>query len=256
MERNYDIGEQLGNLSVFACKGRPFGGPRYGELSDFDWKKVHLFVLKNCEEIEKFRSEHIAELIAESGISVEQRHDLHFPKWFRKRVEQLHSEGLANDELISLANGPDTDGRAWKTCCGQSEISSSHGDSNVHSHEEIVNSTSTNPEDWEYLCTYFSSEEYQVENGGVVGPIELYKLTRYKCEKDSENGCWVSAVAKENYEKMMELRIERQAAGESLVDEEQICAEVLGYKSGYIRGRGAGPKPKTSFSKSKAIEKS
>ncbi|KAL0337733.1 UNVERIFIED_CONTAM: hypothetical protein Scaly_2048400 [Sesamum calycinum] len=105
------------------------------------------------------------------------------------------------------------------------------------------------PEDWEYLCTYFSSEEYQVENGGVVGPIELYKLTRYKCEKDSKNGCWVSAVAKENYEKMMELRIERQAAGESLVDEEQICAEVLGYKSGYIRGRGAGPKPKTSFSK-------
>ncbi|KAL0325546.1 UNVERIFIED_CONTAM: hypothetical protein Sradi_5123900 [Sesamum radiatum] len=127
------------------------------------------------------------------------------------------------------------------------------------------------PEDWEYLCTYFSSEEYQrismrntqnraaqdtrhivgtksfaricqerVENGGVVGPIELYKLTRYKCEKDSENGCW---------EKMMELWIERQAAGESLVDEEQICAEVLGYKSGYIRGRGAGPKPKTSFSK-------
>ncbi|KAL0360904.1 UNVERIFIED_CONTAM: hypothetical protein Sradi_3774900 [Sesamum radiatum] len=48
---------------------------------------------------------------------------------------------------------------------------------------------------------------------------------------------------------MMELWIEKQAAGESLVDEEQICAEILGYKSGYIRGRGAGPKPKTSFSK-------
>ncbi|KAL0311558.1 UNVERIFIED_CONTAM: hypothetical protein Sangu_2450500 [Sesamum angustifolium] len=53
MERELRYGEQLGNLSVFACKGRPFGGPR-------------------------------------------------------KRVEQLHSEGLANDELISLANGPDT----------------------------------------------------------------------------------------------------------------------------------------------------
>ncbi|KAL0333147.1 UNVERIFIED_CONTAM: hypothetical protein Scaly_2216200 [Sesamum calycinum] len=244
MERNYDIGEQLGNLSVFACKGRPFWGPRYGELSDFDWKKVHLFVLKNCEEIEKFRRTYI-----ESGISVEQRHDLHFPKWFRKRVEQLHS-GLANDELISLANGPDTRVKHYTGCnvngfrfhtkdrennkktqnsgvvvegehnkkiidfygvvkdiievdylqgakrvlifkcdwwnlndrsgiqmdrnsnitsvnvsktwyddqpfvlayqmggpgrrvVGQSEISSSHGDSNVHSHEEIVNSTST-----------------------------------------------------------------------------------------------------------------
>ncbi|KAL0325577.1 UNVERIFIED_CONTAM: hypothetical protein Sradi_5127000 [Sesamum radiatum] len=195
---------------------------RYGELSDFDWKKSSSVVLKNCEEIEKFRSEHIAELIAESEISVEQRHDLHFPKWFRKRVEQLHSEGLANDELISLANGPDTRVKHYTGCnvngfrfhtkdlkdiievdylqgakrvlifkcdwwnlndrsgiqmdrnsnitsvnvsktwyddqpfvlayqmggpgrrvVGQSEISSSHGDSNVHSHEEIVNSTST-----------------------------------------------------------------------------------------------------------------
>ncbi|KAK4435021.1 hypothetical protein Salat_0665100, partial [Sesamum alatum] len=92
------------------------------------------------------------------------------------------------------------------------------------------------PEDWEYLSTYFSSEEYQEEkNGDVVGPIELYKLTRYKYEKDCEDGCW--------------LLIERQATGENLVDEEQICAEVLGYKSGYIRGRGAGPKPNRSWSK-------
>ncbi|KAK4394159.1 hypothetical protein Sango_1886700 [Sesamum angolense] len=64
MERNYDIGEQLGNLSVFACKGRPFGGPR----------------------------------------------------WFWKRVEQLYYEGLANDELISLSNGPDTRVKHYTGC--------------------------------------------------------------------------------------------------------------------------------------------
>ncbi|KAK4438612.1 hypothetical protein Salat_0195700 [Sesamum alatum] len=120
MERNYDIGEQLGNLSVFACKGRPFGGP----------------------------SEHIAELVAESQMNVEQRHDLHFPRWFRKRVEQLHSEGVAKDELISLANGPDTRVKHYTGCnmgepgrrvVGQSGSSSLHEDSSVHLHsrEEI-----------------------------------------------------------------------------------------------------------------------
>ncbi|KAL0325547.1 UNVERIFIED_CONTAM: hypothetical protein Sradi_5124000 [Sesamum radiatum] len=33
-----------------------------------------------------------------------------------KRVEQLHSEGLANDELISLANGPDTRVKHYTGC--------------------------------------------------------------------------------------------------------------------------------------------
>ncbi|KAL0344385.1 UNVERIFIED_CONTAM: hypothetical protein Sangu_1325900 [Sesamum angustifolium] len=190
--------------------------------------------------------------------------------------EQL---GLANDELISLANGPDTRmGGPRRRVVGQSEPSSSHGDSNVHSHEEIVNSTSTRikrrgrtrnvalsrrkdsneklaiqiPKEinriigmnsqyaisesgclirrfaplqvtkWakieegkklDLLRDFRGSFDYgdnlrydKEKNRGFVGPIELYKLTRYKYEKDSENGCWVSAVAKENYEKMMELR--------------------------------------------------
>ncbi|KAL0313049.1 UNVERIFIED_CONTAM: hypothetical protein Sradi_5704200, partial [Sesamum radiatum] len=92
MERNYDIGKQLGNMSIFACKGRPFGGP----------------------------SKHIAELVAESGINVEQRYDLHFFRWFRKRM-----------------GGPE------RCVVGQSAPTSLHGESNVHLHEEIVNSTST-----------------------------------------------------------------------------------------------------------------
>ncbi|KAK4411777.1 hypothetical protein Sango_0250700 [Sesamum angolense] len=245
--RNYDIGEQLGNLSLFACKGHPFGGP----------------------------SEHIAELVAESEISVEQQHDLHFPRWFRKRVEQLHSE-LANDELISLANGPDTRVKHYTGCningcrfhtkdrennkktqnsgvvvegehnkkiidfygivkdiiemggpgrrvVGQSEPSSSYGESNIHSQDEIVNSTST-----------------RIKRRGRTRNVALSKR---------KNANEKLAIQIPEEEKMVELRIERQSAGESLLDEEQICAEVLGYKSGYIRGRGAGPKPKTSFSK-------
>lgn len=48
---------------------------------------------------------------------------------------------------------------------------------------------------------------------------------------------------------IVEHRTEKEATGESQIDEEQVCAEVLGYKSGYIRGRGAGPKPSRSVAK-------
>ncbi|KAG8388598.1 hypothetical protein BUALT_Bualt02G0142200 [Buddleja alternifolia] len=134
------------------------------------------------------------------------------------------------------------------------------------------------PNDWEYLCTYFASEEYQrisrrnTENWAaqdarhivgtksfaricrdreekkwdVVGPIELYKLTRYKCDEGAEKGYWISDIAKENHRKMVECQKEIEEAGENPVDEEKICCEVLGFKSGYVRGRGAGPKPSTS----------
>ncbi|KAG8379244.1 hypothetical protein BUALT_Bualt07G0068500 [Buddleja alternifolia] len=47
---------------------------------------------------------------------------------------------------------------------------------------------------------------------------------------------------------MLEYKRERQAGGENSVDEEKICVEVLGYKSGYVRGRRAGPKPRLSHS--------
>ncbi|XP_012850101.1 PREDICTED: uncharacterized protein LOC105969872 isoform X2 [Erythranthe guttata] len=43
---------------------------------------------------------------------------------------------------------------------------------------------------------------------------------------------------------MLELQNKKLDEGELIVDEENICGEVLGFKSGYIRRRGAGPKPK------------
>ncbi|KAK4489672.1 hypothetical protein RD792_005485 [Penstemon davidsonii] len=85
------------------------------------------------------------------------------------------------------------------------------------------------------------------KKGDVVKQIELYKLTRCRSEDGFEEGSWVSEGAKKNYCKMMELRDERLDEGDTL-DEEHICEEVLGFKSGYIRGRGAGPKPSRSMS--------
>ncbi|KAG8367661.1 hypothetical protein BUALT_Bualt16G0096200 [Buddleja alternifolia] len=81
-----------------------------------------------------------------------------------------------------------------------------------------------------------------------VGSIELYKLTHCRCEEGSDEGSWVSDIAKDNHRKMLEYKRERQAGGENPVDEEKICAEILGDKSGYVHGRGAGPKPSSSLS--------
>ncbi|KAL7160686.1 hypothetical protein ABFS83_01G113900 [Erythranthe nasuta] len=78
----------------------------------------------------------------------------------------------------------------------------------------------------------------------MVGQIELYKLTRCRSEDEFDEGCWVNEGAKEKYYKMLELQNKKLDEGELIVDEENICGEVLGFKSGYIRGRGTGPKPK------------
>ncbi|CAK9147746.1 unnamed protein product [Ilex paraguariensis] len=66
------------------------------------------------------------------------------------------------------------------------------------------------------------------QTGEVLGPIELYRITHYSNKKRS----WVND--REN---------------EAPACEEEICSEVLGHKSGYICGRGHGPKPNRSLSK-------
>ncbi|CAK9154454.1 unnamed protein product [Ilex paraguariensis] len=123
-------------------------------------------------------------------------------------------------------------------------------------------------EDWNYLCSYFSSDEFKkrsaqnarnramqntphvigtksfarmgvemtAQTGEVLGPIELYRITHYSNKKHS-------------WEQMVELQSHPVGENEAPVCEEEICSEVLGHKSGYIRGCGHGPKPNRSLSK-------
>ncbi|KAG8371561.1 hypothetical protein BUALT_Bualt13G0100800 [Buddleja alternifolia] len=354
------------------------------ETKAFDGKKDHRSVPKLLSGVEileqlstieharfgKVINEHMLQLKVESEQSVDQRHDVHFPSWFRNRVELLRAERLATDELVSLANGPDTRVKYYNGCnvngfrfhtkdhesnkktqnsgevvdgehnqkiiefygvitdiiemggpgrrvdLHHSSLRNSSVDLHLHEsqisrtidnvdvdEEIVVNSTSTSsgkkkrgrtrnvtlsnekltvdiPEEVNRIvgvnsqyaitesgCLARRFAPLQVtkwgrieedkkldwlrdfreeKKGEVVGPIELYKLTRYKCEEGAEEGYWISDIAKENHRKMVECRKEREEAGENPVDEEKICCEVLGFKSGYVSGRGAGPKPSTS----------
>lgn len=51
-ERNFDRGEASGELYVFSGLGRPFGAAIFDILDNFELKKIHKFILNNCEEID------------------------------------------------------------------------------------------------------------------------------------------------------------------------------------------------------------
>lgn len=53
-ERNADRGETTKKLSVFAGVGRPFGATTFDFLDDSELNMMHMFILKNCEEIESY----------------------------------------------------------------------------------------------------------------------------------------------------------------------------------------------------------
>lgn len=52
IERNNEMVESGGELSVFACKGRPLGSPQKCALSDKELEKIHTYILNNCHEME------------------------------------------------------------------------------------------------------------------------------------------------------------------------------------------------------------
>ncbi|RZC52781.1 hypothetical protein C5167_021204 [Papaver somniferum] len=98
-------------------------------------------------------------------------------------------------------------------------------------------------EDWEKLFTWFESDEFQCdpETGEVVEQIEFYKLTHFK------NDVWTCHTSEENYGKMLELRAAPTPEGSTPLTDAQICEEVLGVRSGYVKGLGHGyEKPSSS----------
>ncbi|KAI3961397.1 hypothetical protein MKW92_032056 [Papaver armeniacum] len=111
-------------------------------------------------------------------------------------------------------------------------------------------------EDWEKLCTWFESDEFRKsstqgkqsreanttihctgskpfcdpETGELVEQIEFYKLTH--CKNDG---------------KMLELRAAPTPEGSTPLTDAQICEQVLGVRSGYVKGLGHGyEKPSSS----------
>ncbi|XP_026449170.1 uncharacterized protein LOC113349414 [Papaver somniferum] len=87
----------------------------------------------------------------------------------------------------------------------------------------------------------YREEMCDPETGEVVEQIEFYKLTHCK------NDVWTCHTAEENYGKMLELRAAPTPEGSTPLTYAQICEEVLGVRSGYVKGLGHGyEKPSSS----------
>ncbi|XP_062009120.1 uncharacterized protein LOC133725758 isoform X4 [Rosa rugosa] len=93
------------------------------------------------------------------------------------------------------------------------------------------------------------TENRNPETGEEIGRIDLFKLTRYSEKKSA----WVGDTAKNAFEEMKNLQNEPQMNEKSgeIMSEDEIYDEVLSKivgppRSSYIRGLGAGPKPKRS----------
>ncbi|CAK9147086.1 unnamed protein product [Ilex paraguariensis] len=93
-------------------------------------------------------------------------------------------------------------------------------------------------------------------------PEELGRIVGLECQPlITELGCIVrkhaplqvtkwAKIDKADRESLLQMAKSHPVGeNEAPVCEEEICSEVLGHKSGYIRGRGHGPKPNRSLSK-------
>lgn len=52
VERNHELREDQGEISVFSCKGRPIGSPKIYTLSATEGTYIHSYILNNCDELE------------------------------------------------------------------------------------------------------------------------------------------------------------------------------------------------------------
>ncbi|KAB1212878.1 hypothetical protein CJ030_MR5G010178 [Morella rubra] len=129
-------------------------------------------------------------------------------------------------------------------------------------------STRANPPDdisaaaWDKLCDIWQSEEYQkmckknavnrnkLKINHTSGSKSLHLLRLEKREEDGttiefykrsrihKDGTWVCQEALQIYQKMIELQKERDPDQKHEAIAEEIFTEVLGRKSGYVRGMG------------------
>ncbi|KAL6176721.1 hypothetical protein ACLB2K_053354 [Fragaria x ananassa] len=125
-------------------------------------------------------------------------------------------------------------------------------------------------QEWEFLCTHFSSEKFKIrseknvinrsqlkhhhkagsksfmshqeqiaaQTGEIQGAIDRFE-TEYKSTKKG----W-DLGAKAKWDAMIKMRTETtEPDGTRTMTDDKICEKVLGVKSGYIKGCGFGPRP-------------
>ncbi|KAB1219956.1 hypothetical protein CJ030_MR3G022810 [Morella rubra] len=99
----------------------------------------------------------------------------------------------------------------------------------------------TTEEQWKELCDLFTSEAFMKnQESGNINPVELYKKNY-----TNKDGIWTSEGAREIYERMDAFQRQCDLEGKTYTEIE-VYSEILGKKSGYVRGLGRAVKPPPS----------
>ncbi|KAM3344992.1 hypothetical protein P3S68_024701 [Capsicum galapagoense] len=95
-------------MSIFKYSGQTKGASDGGNrLPHDEFNQACIYVLQNCDEISQYREEYMRQIEVEGSTRAHRVNGNGFIDWFRAHIFVLFSQGRANDELKSLAVGPE-----------------------------------------------------------------------------------------------------------------------------------------------------
>ncbi|KAH6775537.1 hypothetical protein C2S52_013098 [Perilla frutescens var. hirtella] len=108
--RNYDgtCDKSQGQMSIFSQYGRTLGAGLTRFLSDDEWEKAHIYILKNCDEIQPFIEEYSENYPNNVTQMWDDEWNNNFIPWFKNKVEKIQMQNPCNEsyDLLSLSRGP------------------------------------------------------------------------------------------------------------------------------------------------------
>ncbi|VFR01635.1 unnamed protein product [Cuscuta campestris] len=110
LERNDEglFQERNAEISIFSQSGRALGAGSSRSLTDDEWLHAHIYVLKNCDEVQPFLNEYTQDHDNNATKMSIDEWDTSFIAWFKNKVADMHTQGqdARTDSLISLSRGP------------------------------------------------------------------------------------------------------------------------------------------------------
>ncbi|XP_073306514.1 uncharacterized protein [Primulina huaijiensis] len=110
LERNYDSGfhKFKGEISIFLQCGRALGAGISHILDDDAWEKAHIYILKNCDEVQPFLEEYSKNEKNNTPQLSDDEWNSNFICWFKQQVDKMkiQDQHTKYDDLLSLCRGP------------------------------------------------------------------------------------------------------------------------------------------------------
>ncbi|GJX18102.1 hypothetical protein Tco_0218934 [Tanacetum coccineum] len=104
VERNNEMVDIDGDISVFSCKGGLLGSKITRDISNNELEKIYTYILHNCDEMVELINEHKLKLEKEKCNNINELRDKHFASWLQERVNNCPES--FESEIRLLSRGP------------------------------------------------------------------------------------------------------------------------------------------------------